>query len=110
MGLHLTIYHLLCYPALEQSLQQAVVQDKQDTASSAHHVPGPPKMVLSGLTTEPTVTPVAVQEMFHTRGRMTSPACGRFRRNDGEGITSPPVQLLYACTTSEMDDRSILFV
>lgn len=60
MGLHLTIYHLLCYPALEQSLQQAVVQDKQDAASSAHHVPGPPKMVLSGLTTEPTVTPVAV--------------------------------------------------
>ena len=48
--------------------------------------------------------------MFHTRGRMTSPACGRFRRNDGEGITSPPVQLLYACTTSETDDRSILFV
>ena len=87
MGLHSTEDYSLCYLALALSLQQAVIQDKQDTASSAHHAPGPPKMVLFGLTIKLTVTPIAMQEIFQTGGRMVSPACGKLRRNDGEGIT-----------------------
>ena len=68
-------------------------------------MPPASKMVLFDLTAVLTVVFKAMQEMCQTTRRVKSPAFGKFRRNDGEGITSPLVHLLCALTTSEADDR-----
>ena len=94
------------YPALVLSLQQALVQDKQDTASSAHHAPGPPKMVLFALTIELySDTCIAMQEIFQSQGaHRQAPLAAQFDATMERGLPHP---LCSCCMPARLPKRTI---